>query len=183
LKDTAMTSSAPPASTAAVSIRAWSLLSLAATWNGLLGPAWSFVPAQPATRTPATNLNFAELASFSESTPSTFQTYFNVLAWVLAGAVTVLTIYTNRGHGLVWGLVSALTGTVSLVLTLLALHSLPTPENAWHTMTSIRLGAALTLFGATALVRAGYLAIAGDLRARVITEASAPELRAKAGAE
>lgn len=168
---------------AATSVRSWSLLATAATWVGLLGPAWSFVPARPAAHTPAVNLNFAELAWFSAELPSTFQSYFNVGAWVLAVVITALAAYTGRGHGLVWGLLSVLVGSVSLTLTLMALHSLPTTGNAWHTITSIRLGAALTLLGAVALARAGYLAVVTDLRTRKLVAVPAPAPSATVWAE
>ncbi|MFD6452337.1 hypothetical protein ACFWF3_16270 [Nocardia sp. NPDC060220] len=93
------------------------MVSVGAIWLALLGPAWTYVPASPAT--PAMTLNFADLAVLNANNPSGLQAaFYHWVAWAFAASTTVVVLVAVRAGNRVGGLLCAVTGTVQLVLTL-----------------------------------------------------------------
>ncbi|MEU1548318.1 hypothetical protein [Nocardia sp. NPDC005745] len=129
-----------------------------ALWIGLLGPAWIYMPASPAAGTPPMYLSFADLATMYAQSPSALQlAYFDWMAWVFAVVGTVLALLLSWRPNSVVALSAVIAGITELALAALASKG----DAPWSGMNpeSIRLGAALVLFGYTALAALGIVAL------------------------
>ena len=140
----------------------WGLAGAAMLWIGLLGPAWTYVPAQPDANIPAADLSFAALAALTTESPSVVQaTYFGWLAWVFVLVSTALVVLAVRTRNPLASVLCVAAGVVQLLVTVLAIKG-PLP---WSVvvdgLTNTRLGAALAIAGILSVIAAGIFGLSG----------------------
>jgi hypothetical protein len=115
----------------------------------LLGAGWLYVPANPAAKTPATTLSFADLSDLANSgavpTSAIQESYFGWLGWTLAGATIAFAVAAaflrNRGVASVLGALSV----AGLVLTALGVRGALTWSQLFDQVENVRLGGYLAV--------------------------------------
>ncbi|MFC0449177.1 hypothetical protein [Rhodococcus jostii] len=132
----------------------------AAVWGALLGPAWTYVPAQPQANVPAAELSFAALAAATaESTSSVQVAYFSWLAWAFAVVTTALMILLAITRNLLIAALSVVAGAFQLVVTVLAVKG-PLPWSVFFEgLPNIRIGAVLALSAIALLIAGGVFVL------------------------
>ena len=119
----------------------------------LLGLTWLVMPANPATDAPAAAVSFNDLTAATKSSPSTVQsTYFGWLAWVLFGAIILLSVAVLLTGNRLIAAVTAGIGLLTAILTTLALKGPQTWSQTIEALPNLRIGGYLMLIGLLALL-------------------------------
>jgi hypothetical protein len=114
----------------------------------MVGIGWLVAPANPASKTPSTTVSFADLTAATDESPSTVQaTYFGWLAWLLFGAIIVLTVAVLITRSRPIAISGAAMGVLTLLLTTLALKGPQTWMQTVKALPDLRLGGYLMLVG------------------------------------
>lgn len=132
------------------------MISAAAIWLALFGPAWTYLPATATT--PATTLNFADLAALNAANPSGLQAaFYDWVAWAFAALTTVAVIVAFRSGRRVTGAVCALIGVLQLLITVfVTVKAAPDLSVLFSSLPNTRLGTVLFLGSMLALIFAGF---------------------------
>ena len=121
------------------------VISVVAAWWALLGPVWTYVPAS--TTTPATALNFADLAAMNAVNPSGLQVaFYQWVAWVFAALTTITALVVFRSGRRATGAGCALIGLLQLFVTVfVTVQAAPDWSALFSSLQYTRLGTVLFL--------------------------------------
>ncbi|MGW4533689.1 hypothetical protein ACWEOI_22350 [Nocardia sp. NPDC004340] len=147
------------------------VISAAAIWLALFGPAWTYAPATATT--PATALNFADLAALNAANPSGLQVaFYGWVAWTFAALTTAAVIIAFRSGKRLTGAACALIGGVQLLITVfVTVKAAPDMSVLFASLPNTRLGTVLFLGSMLALIFAGFQRLRGtrlDLEAGLL---------------